>query len=59
MLRRLVRRTTALAAVAVLVFSGTVLADSLAADGDTASGVQTFVDLGTVAPGVTTTRDVA
>ena len=58
MLRRLIRRSSALAAVAVLVFSGTVLADSVAADGDVASGVQTFVDLGTVGPGETVHRDV-
>ena len=58
MLRRLIRRSSALAAVAALVFSGTVLADSVAADGDVASGAQTFVDLGTVAPGETVHRDV-
>jgi hypothetical protein len=59
MLRRLTRRAFALAAVTTLVFSGAVLADSVAADGDVASGVQTFVDLGTVAPGATVSRDVA
>jgi len=58
MLRRLTRRAFALAAVTTLVFSGAVLADSVAADGDVASGVQTFVDLGTVAPGATVSRDV-
>jgi hypothetical protein len=59
MLRRLTRDAFALAAVTTLVFSGAVLADSVAADGDVASGVQTFVDLGTVAPGATVSRDVA
>ena len=58
MLRHLVRRSSALAVVAALVFSGTVLADSVAADGDVASSVQTFVDLGTVGPGETVQRDV-
>lgn len=58
MLRRLTRRAFGLAAVTTLVFSGAVLADSVAADGDVASGVQTFVDLGSVAPGATVSRDV-
>jgi hypothetical protein len=58
MLRRLIRRSSALAAVAALVCSGTVLADSVAADGDQLDGVQTFVDLGSVAPGATVHRDV-
>jgi hypothetical protein len=60
MLRRLARRAFALAAVTTLVFSGAVLADSVGADGDQVTAdVQTFVDVGTVAPGATVSRDVA
>jgi hypothetical protein len=59
MLQLLVRRSLALAAVATLVLSGTVLADGVAADGDTAAGPQTFVDLGTVSPGEEIARDVS
>jgi HYR domain len=58
MFRRLVRRSTALAAAAALLSSGAVLADTVAADGDTMSGIQSFVDLGTVGPGAVIDRDV-
>lgn len=58
MLRGVLRRASALAGAAVLAFAGTVLADSVAADGDVASGPQTVVDLETVAPGATIIRDV-
>ncbi|HEX5590895.1 MAG TPA: HYR domain-containing protein [Candidatus Limnocylindrales bacterium] len=44
--------------MAVLAFAGTVLADSIAADGDVASGPQNVIDLETVAPGATITRNV-
>lgn len=57
--RRQVGRAGALAAAMVLLFSGTALADSLAADGDqVTAGVQTYVDLGSVVPGATISRDV-
>ena len=57
---RQVLRAGALAAAMVLMFSSTALADSLAADGDQVSaGVQTYVDLGSVAPGATISRDVS
>lgn len=57
--RRQVARAGALAIAAVLALSGTALADSLAADGDqVTAGVQTYVDLGSVAPGATISRDV-
>ena len=57
---RQVGRAGALAAAMVLVFSSTALADSLAADGDqVTAGVQTYVDLGSVAPGATISRDVS
>ncbi|MEO8469420.1 MAG: HYR domain-containing protein [Chloroflexota bacterium] len=56
---RQVARAGALAVAMLLMFSGTVLADSLAADGDEVTvGVQTYVDLGSVAPGATISRDV-
>ena len=56
---RQVGRAGALAAAMLLMFSGTALADSLAADGDqVTAGVQTYVDLGSVAPGATISRDV-
>jgi hypothetical protein len=59
MWRGAIGRAGALAASAVLLLSGTVLADSIAADGDpTASGVQASVFLGMVAPGATVHRDV-
>ena len=52
-------RAGVLAAAAAMLLSGTTLADSVAADGDlVTAGVQTYVDLGTVAPGATITRDV-
>ena len=57
--RRQVGRAGALAAAMLLLFSGTVFADSLAADGDQVSaGIQTYVDLGSVAPGAAISRDV-
>lgn len=56
---RQVVRSGALAVAMVLMFSSTALADSLAADGDqVTAGVQTYVDLGSVAPGATISRDV-
>jgi len=59
MARRSLRRSLALAAAATLLVAGMAQADSVAADGDAvAAGVQTFVDLGTVAPGATIHRDV-
>jgi hypothetical protein len=59
MLARQVGRAGALAAAASLLLSGMALADSVAADGDVVTaGVQTFVDLGTVGPGATISRDV-
>ncbi len=57
--RRSIGRAGALAAVAVLLFSGSAFADTVAGDGDLVSvGVQSSVDLGTVAPGATINRDV-
>ena len=57
---RQVGRAGALAAAMLLTFSSTVLADSLAADGDQlTAGVQTYVDLGSMAPGATISRDVS
>jgi hypothetical protein len=58
MIRRLARRSTALAAAATLLFASSTFADSIAADGDQLDGVQNVVDLGTVAPGATIERDV-
>ncbi len=59
MVRHLVRRSAALAAVAAMLSSGLALADSVAADGDlVAAGNQGTVDLGTAEPGATLTRDV-
>ncbi|MEW5991223.1 MAG: HYR domain-containing protein [Chloroflexota bacterium] len=59
MLGRVVRRSATLAAVAALLASGIAMADVVGADGDDLSaGVQTLVDLGTVAPGATVIRDV-
>ncbi len=58
MLRRLVRRSAALAAAVALLSSGAVFADTVAADGDTMSGIQNFIDLGTVGPGAVIHRDV-
>ena len=56
---RRVGRAGAFAIASLLVFSGTALADSVAADGDQISpGVQTYVDLGSVSPGATIARDV-
>ena len=56
---RQVVRSGALAAGMVLMFSSTALADGLAADGDQlTAGVQTYVDLGSVAPGASVSRDV-
>ena len=52
-------RAGALAIASLFVMAGTALADSLAADGDQITpGVQTYVDLGSVAPGATISRDV-
>jgi hypothetical protein len=52
-------RAGALAAAGALLLGGTAFADSVAADGDiVTAGVQTYVDLGTVAPGATIQRDV-
>lgn len=60
MLNREVGRAGALAIASLLLFSGTALADSVAADGDQISpGVQTYVDLGSVAPGASIDREVA
>ncbi|TAK02704.1 MAG: HYR domain-containing protein [Chloroflexota bacterium] len=58
MFRRVVRRSATLAAMAALIASGVAMADVVGADGDDVAGVQSFVDLGTVAPGATITRDV-
>lgn len=52
-------RAGALAIASLLALTGTALADSVAADGDQlTAGVQTYVDLGAVAPGATIARDV-
>ena len=59
MVSRPIGRAGALAATFLLLFSGTAFADSVAADGDqVSSGVQTYVDLGSVAPGAVIVRDV-
>ena len=59
MQRRRIGRAGALAAAGAMLLSGTTLADSVGADGDlVTAGVQTYVDLGTVAPGATISRDV-
>lgn len=56
---RVVRRSATLAAAGVLLASGIAMADVVGADGDqVTAGVQTFVDLGNVAPGETVHRDV-
>lgn len=56
---RQVSRAVALAAAGALLLSGTTFADDVLADGDVVTaGAQTTVDLGTVAPGATITRDV-
>jgi hypothetical protein len=57
---RVARRSTALAAMAVLVGAGIVLADRVKADSDTlTAGTQIQLDLGVVAPGTTIEREVS
>ncbi len=59
MLARRIVRAAALAAAGALLLSGTTVADTVAVDGDTVTaGVQTSVNLGTVAAGATISRDV-
>lgn len=54
------QRSVALAGLLVVAFSGTAFADTVAADGDLVTpGPPGTVNLGTVAPGATITRDVA
>ncbi|OGO55482.1 MAG: hypothetical protein A2V84_03140 [Chloroflexi bacterium RBG_16_70_13] len=56
---RVARRSATLAAAAALLASGIAMADVVGADGDQVGpGVQTFVDLGSVAPGTTVYHDV-
>lgn len=56
---RVVRRSATLAAATALLASGIAMADVVGADGDqVTAGVQTFVDLGSVAPGETVHHDV-
>jgi hypothetical protein len=57
---RVARRSTALAAMAVLLGAGIVLADRIRADSDTlTAGTQIQLDLGVVAPGTTIEREVS
>lgn len=59
MIGRQVGRAGSVAVTAALLFSGTALADTVAADGDViTSGIQGFVDLGTVAPAASLSLDV-